>query len=387
MKHIYLPTVTVLVAVLFSACSLFKVSVSSGDPLPPQEAELRTITRGFYYEFQQQVTHAADSMAELSDDTQAKMRCIRWKMHATSAAASAAMQSAPEIAAIDMWLLCTSMNRTFTTLPDSLLFFEQTPIARQTAEALEKRYSELLARTMSPERFSLMNDFVSTHNQLFLLNKEPSPANSSIAWLDYLKAHGQDHTASAGSIPEAITEVGGKMEGYAQQFSNSLSWNKDLLGLQLREDSVYAKLSGTVDSLNRDFERVVLILEHFPEISDHMLESLNTQVNEMLQSFEQTVNGTFANIDYQRTEMQTYISEERKALMGDLQTVADQSIQQLTDAIPRLIGKVLGWIILFLVAAVGVPFALGFWTGHLYAGRKRKKQGANSPHTETTKEN
>ena len=84
-----------LVAAMATGCSLLKVAVSTGDPLPKNDLELRVMTRGFYYDMASEVARAADSIATQAPDAATRIRAIRWKIRATRAGVSAAMQGIP----------------------------------------------------------------------------------------------------------------------------------------------------------------------------------------------------------------------------------------------------------------------------------------------------
>ena len=108
-------------ALAATGCSLLKVSVSSGDPLPDETLRLRTMTRGFYYDLSSGIAAAADSVVAASPRAATQLAAIRWKIRATRAAVEAAMQSDPEVALADTWILCRRMNEAFAQLPSRWL--------------------------------------------------------------------------------------------------------------------------------------------------------------------------------------------------------------------------------------------------------------------------
>ena len=60
----------------FAGCSLLKVAVATGDPLL-KEMNLRTMTRGFYYDMVGEVAAAADSIVERSSDPAVRIAAVR----------------------------------------------------------------------------------------------------------------------------------------------------------------------------------------------------------------------------------------------------------------------------------------------------------------------
>lgn len=126
--------------------------------------------------------------------------------------------------------------------------------------------------------------------------------------------------------------------------------------------------------MGHNFDQMVSVMEHLPEISDCMLDSLGQQAQEIMELMTLIVDETFNNVDYQRKEMQQYISEERKSILEEMQGMADDSLRTLVDALPGLVGQITGWIILLVVVVFGVPFMAGFWLGKLHERQHIRKR-------------
>lgn len=376
MRHYDKRLVTFLLcflAIAFAGCSLLEVSVSSGEPLPKEDAQLRTFTRGFYYTFQKQAVELADSVIRSSDDFNVKSRAIRWKIQTTRAVASAALESSPELAAVELWTFCKALNRSLNSGPDSLLFSEYTSVVADRVDEMEKRYVSQLSHILPDERINLMKEFVETRDYSSFSKENQFTCDVSLEWMEYLKKKGMEYKTAAGSISEAITDVGGKMEGYTNQFSNDLSWGKELLDLEIRQDSIYEKIDGQLKALNEEFERVTMVMQDFPEISDQLLSNMNVYADQILDSFNSLVLQTFSGIDRQREELQKYISKERVALLNDVHRAVNDSVENVLDWLPLFLGKMLGYILLFLIILLGIPFYIGFRFGKMHTRRKSKK--------------
>ena len=126
--------------------------------------------------------------------------------------------------------------------------------------------------------------------------------------------------------------------------------------------------------MGHNFDQMVSVMEHLPEISDCMLDSLGQQAQEIMELMTLIVDETFNNVDYQRKEMQQYISEERKSILEEMQGMADDSLRTLVDALPGLVGQITGWIILLVVVVFGVPFKAGYWLGKLHERQHIRKR-------------
>lgn len=364
-----------IVAASGTGCSLLKVQVATGDPLPPAEVEVRLMTRGFYYELSEEIVRTADSVAAASSDLRIRVRAIRWKMQATRAAVSAAMQPVPEVSLADTWILCRRMYEAFAAAPDSLLFGAQSPLARAAAERFAIGVDSLARDLLAPARYRLMARFVA---ECVAANPptggEVEPMNTTLAWMRFLEANGIEHAYASGSIAEVLADMGDRLEGRTGQMARSLGWSKDLLELQLQQDSIRTQVERQLDSLDRNFRRIVAVMEHIPEISDAVVGTLNDQIEGLIASMNASVDHAFLDFDRQRSELQRYVSDERAALVRELRETADGAIRTAFDALPSLVGRIVGWLILLGVVVLGVPFALGFWLGGL---RMRTRQRRN----------
>ena len=66
-----------LCAAASTGCSLLKGAVATGDPLSKEEMNVRTMTRGFYYDMAGEVARAADSIIGASDRLEVRPAALR----------------------------------------------------------------------------------------------------------------------------------------------------------------------------------------------------------------------------------------------------------------------------------------------------------------------
>ena len=359
-------------AMSLSGCSLLKVSVSTGDPLPRRDAETRLMTRGFYYDLSSEVSRTADSIVAVSPDLSVRLAAIKWKIRVTRVAVSAAMQSIPEVALADMWILCRRMDDAFSATPDSLLFGPQSGLARRTAAQLERRIDKLARETLAGERYGWMTEFVDRFVKEHPVTEQGvEPVNTTLAWIEFLRGKGVEPDFATGSIAEVLADVNDRVSGQTQQLANTVGWSKEMLEMEWRQESLRAEVGARLDSLERDLNRMVLVAEHLPEMSDRMMAGLNGEVAQLVDTMNSLVDNAFYDFERQRRELQSYVSQEREALVGQLRRSAEELIASVLDAVPGLVGKILFYVVLALVVLIGGPFALGFWLGGV---RQRLKQ-------------
>lgn len=360
-------------ALVLTGCSLLKVAVATGDPLSKEEMNVRTMTRGFYYDMAAEVARTADSIAQAAPELAVRVAAVRWKIHATRAGVSAAMQGIPDVALADLWILCRRMNESFAEAPDSLLFGSQSDIARDAALRLDRRAGRLARQVLPADRYDLMAAFVDDYIRKNPASEGDETDNTTLAWLEYLQAAGVGHDYATGSIAEVLADVNDRLSGQTQQVTNSVSWSKDIFEMRLRQDSLRLQVGAQLDSLERSFTRIVVVAEHLPEISDKVLEELNRQATQLIWAMNASVDNAFADFDRQRGELQRYVTREREALVEQLRTTGDELVRTTLDALPGLVGKILLYVVLALAVLIGGPFALGFWLGGVRARAKAKK--------------
>ena len=372
-------TLCMAAAALFAAlaltgCSLLKVAVATGDPLSKEEMNIRTMTRGFYYDMASEVSRTADSIAAAAPDIATRVAAVRWKIRATRAGVSAAMQGIPDVALADMWILCRRMNEGFAQAPDSLLFGLQSDIARDAALRLDRRAGRLARQVLPDDRYALMERFVTDYVRDNPASEGDETDNTTLAWLEYLRAAGVEQDYATGSIAEVLADVNDRLSGQTQQVTNSVSWSKDIFEMRLRQDSLRLQVGAQLDSLERSFNRIVVVAEHLPEISDKVLEELNRQATQLIWTMNASVDNAFADFDRQRGELQQYVTREREALVEQLRATGDELVRTTLDAVPGLVGKILLYVVLALAVLIGGPFALGFWLGGVRAKARIKNE-------------
>ena len=378
--HLAATLAALLAGLALTSCSLLKFTISSGDePLPKEQMRLRTMTRGFYYDLTNEVARTADSIAAAAPRTSTKLAAIRWKIDATRAASSAALQTLPEVALADTWIFCRSMERYFDAQPDSLLFDAQTPLARDAAARLARRARWLAEELLSGERYELMERFVDRYLELNPPEKgEPAAADTSLAWIEFLEANGLEADLATGTVAEVLADASDKVSGQSRQLANSVGWSKQMLELRMEQDSLRTRLGAQLDSLERGFERLVVVAEHMPEISDHMLEEIRMQATQLIRTLNYSVDNAFMQFDGQRTALEHYITTERQAVIDQLHRAAEETVQTALNAVPGMIGRIVFYVVAGLVVLLGLPFLAGFWLGGLRQKLRyaREKTGA-----------
>ena len=308
-------------------------------------------------------------------DIDLRIRAIRWKIRITRAAVSAAMQTIPDVALADTWILCTRMDRAFTRLPDSLLFGRYTPMMRQTAQRMKLKVDSVAHEALTAERYDLMKEYV----EQYIRRNRPradenvTPQNTTLAWIEFMKSKGIDVSFDSGSIADVVSDMSDKMSGQTGQFTNSLIWSKDILEIEWQRDSMSQYVAAQMDSLDRSFERIVVVMENIPEISDSVMVRFNQHVEQVLASLESSLDYVFGQVDLQRSELQRYVSAEREAIIRQTAESAQGMVQQALDQVPAIVSRVAVWLVLLAIVVLGLPFTAGYWVGTLRERTRQRK--------------
>lgn len=335
------------------------------------------MTRALYYDLSNEIITAADSVAT-SHDIDLKIRAIQWKIRTTRAAVSAAMQTIPDVALADTWILCARMDRAFTHRPDSALFGPYTPMMRQTAARMLTKVDSVARDALPAQRYGLMKEYVGD----YIRRNRPrsgenvAPQNTTLAWIDFMKSKGIEVEYDLGSISDVVSDMSDKMSGQTGQLTNSLMWSKDILEIEWQRDSMSQYVAAQMDSLDRSFERIVVVMENIPEISDSVMVNFNKHVEQVLASLESSLDYAFGQVDMQRSELQRYVSAEREAIIRQAGETAQGMVQQAIDQVPAIVSRVAVWLALLAVVVLGLPFAAGYWVGTL---RERSRHKRSAP--------
>lgn len=363
---------------LLNGCSLLKFSLDTGDtPLTREQINTRLTVRAFYKDFSLSVISTADSIYRSTDSLQLKLRAIEWKLRSTSICAQAAFGSIPEISLLNTWLLCSSMNLYMKEAPDSLLFAEYSPLARQCAASLDSQIVSIASKILSKERYAQMQTFVRQNTDPSV---PPTSQDVTLRWISYIGASDSTYLHSTGSVAQSIADMSEKISGYSSQWGNELSWNKEMLDTWLDTDHTQAEIRSRMDSLYRQFDRVVVVLEHTPQIADAALDYLNEQVTKILESFNTSVDHVFIDLGQQRTELQDFIDSQRVRLMAQTDSLAVHAVNTAMEALPSLLGRMLFYLTASLVVLFSIPFILGYLLGR---ARERRKKNNRSPESQS----
>ena len=80
-------------------------------------------------------------------------------------------------------------------------------------------------------------------------------ANTTLAWIEFLRENGVEHAYATGSIAEVLADVNDRVSSQTQQLASSVGWSKDILEMQLQQDSLAHGRSGRASTRSNAVSR------------------------------------------------------------------------------------------------------------------------------------
>ncbi len=266
------------------------------------------------------------------------------------------------------------MDRYFASTPDSLLFGPQSPdIARGRRPHTSTAGSDSLARQALPgDRYPLMERFVGDVSGGKPRFGGAETDNTTLAWLEYLRAAGVEQDYATGSIAEVLADVNDRRE----RTDAAAFEQRELVEGHLRDAAPAGqpapagrgavRFAGTQLHADRGRRRAPA-----GDLGHGCWTELNAQAaTQLIWTMNASVDNAFADFDRQRGELQQYVTREREALVEQLRATGDELVR--TTSTPS--GACRQTALLFRAglggAGSGGLFALGFWLGGVRAPGK-----------------
>lgn len=378
-RFVLLAVVLVPVAFIVHSCSLLKVSADLGvKPLSPKDLNTRVAVRAYASNFTDVVAAAADSVfARAGKDTvispavkdSVKLASIRWKRNASSAGMNTSLNSIPEGALLNTWILVKGMREM-----DWDSYFGPYGFAGvQTSEFLLEKYKEVISPFLNPAKYTTMEKFVDSVIQAAPLDMRFKTEDYTYEWFKYSGVPDSLLISTVGSISEVIADLNDRVGKYSVNVSNQLEWGKQQLEYQVGMFLSDSTNKAALDSLNASVQVLKGAIKSAPGKVDSLINDVNIRIDKLIGRLDYTVNHTmdnaFIQLAAERAALTKYLSEERAAIMSEGKVMLDDSVVKLTESVDSLIKNLLIYFVLFVLLLVGVPFYVGYRIGR---GRNAK---------------
>ncbi len=356
----------VLTGVLATAClkvprqTAFMSTLETVD-LPTGEARL--IVEDFGRRFVATMETAADSIYELSDDSEVKRRALNWKIYGIPLAQEATLLQDPVIAMLDLWTFAVQMRNYLEEGPGIDAFGPHQEIAVNTVRDLVNSSVATAGRMtrtgavgdsgiMIVETFAADNPFdtstLTRRSIMSLLVAEVGSDHGGIA-------------GTAASVDRRLGEIATRLSFYNEYLMKQVRWNMQVL---LEDLATVQQLDTTLVSLRTSVDRLADLADTVPNLvgseREIVLEAINRDLVLIMDAIDRqriaAVGALQAEIDTvmkslsaERELVLDAIREERNMTLAMLDTVLANRIDQTKTVVDHAV-----WRVAQLLAVMGV---------------------------------
>lgn len=368
-------TLVILAILVFSGCSIFKVSVDNpATPLSSQQLTTRALVRSFTEQASNEIIAAADSIVSQSaDEAYYQINAIRWKLSSTLAYTKAGYQTIPESSLSDVWVLSKQWENWMELAADSV-FGDYAPLARKTSSGIVHDVEKLARKLKTNQEYAKLHDFVESYADEHPLEAFASTAPQTLhAVLEYLDLPDTAYTSTVGTNAEVLSDFSDRLGRYQSQLNNTIEWQKDRFGIQWEDSGLDEQFLARADTLASMLNKLSIIAEESPEMMGIIAVRMREELAPLVYSMNQTVDSSLVSLSEQRAELEVYLDQQRAKLAQEADEMGQHMIASASDALVKIIRKIIIYVILLIIVMFGVPFALGYAFGRMRLRRKREE--------------
>ncbi len=372
MRNIVLTYLTFLLF-FFSGCSLMKFSPEFGaDPLPKRDLNTRMAVRSYYNAFTGSVMQTADSIIASTDDINIKSEAIKWKIGATSACAHTAFQSEAELSLVDTWLLVRQMDEYLNGI-GSDVFGDYTVLAQECARELHQKVDDVARNNNEKSHYQQLAAFVNEQSLSADIYEWHFPRLDTRPLLvKYLEVSDSVYTTTIGTGAEVMNDFTDRISVYNDQIKSQLRWEKDLIMINLDNDSIAEPYLARIDSLSQMLNRLAVVAKESPEMLGVIAVRMREELSPIIYDFNKGMEDNLVQLARERKHLQVYLDEQRVMIRDDIQASGTVLIKETTDNLIRFVKNVSWLIILLVIVLVAVFFGIPFFAGYYLAKARFK---------------
>lgn len=359
---------------LLQSCSLFKISADFGMlPMPQKDLNARVAVRMYATNFTDVVAAAADTVFAMSgvdkkilgsERDSIRITSIRWKRNATSACMNTSLNSIPEGAIVNTWVLVKGMDRIDWNKELKSYGY----VADTTSGRLLGRYRLVISDFLGNSKFNKMSSFVDSILVVAPLDMQFNVKDYTYEWLKYSGVPDSMFVKTVGSISEVIADLNDRISKYSVNASNQMSWGAEQLEYKWGMSMTDSTYKAGLDSLNHSLTMLKSAFRSAPGKVDSLVADITMRVDGMIKradfAFNSSMTQTFAQLAVEREALQEYVTKERAAIMADGKIMVDDSVQKAMETAFKLIRNLLIYFIIFVFLLIGMPFYIGYRMGH-----------------------
>ncbi len=371
--NLFIGVILASVLLFSGSCSLLKFNIESqSTPLGPDKLKTRMHTHNYASAFFHEVMLASDSIMNNEADRQIQLNALVWKINAANEAKNKIFQTNPEIALLDTWILTTSMTDYLKDGPGADLFGNSQIIAVEASERLLAKI-DTIAVSSFKNNYEEAKTFVDS-----IRENEPYQSLDFYRetvyddWYRYQNIPDSLVDATVGTLPEVLSDFSSRMTIGTEQTLRQTQWNGELLLKQSKLDSL--NLQEMSDDFDKRFEELIIVLRNSGRIMQNDAVVLRMDINRFSRNLDTIIDSLFVFAKSELALMRDSLSVEREAIMLDIDKTSNKLLKTALEELRSLVKDILFYVLLILIAILFIPFALGFVTGRVIGGRKKKKK-------------
>lgn len=358
--------IAAFVALLFSQCSLFEVTVDTGvEALSKKDLNTRIGVRAFYTEFTEGVTQTADSIFMLTSDKEIKRNAILWKINSSASATRAMFQTVAEVSLVDTWIYAMQMDAFLNSAKADTLFQDYAPLTQTVASEMLQNYEDFVHTVYGRNGYSKLEEFATQYSQEHPFTDLYFPRENILSDLaTYLNIADTAYVQTVGSAPEVMSDMADRVTVYGNQLQVQLEWHKDLYTIDSNFDSLSNEAFERVDTLTVMIDEMVKFAQASPEVMNQLLDKLYSDWGPSMNNLNVAIENSIKEVSKEREAMERFVDEQRLLVVADVNSTGDALIKTTAESLSDFVRKI-SWVIILLIVVlaiviVGVPVFIGF---------------------------
>jgi hypothetical protein len=366
-------------ALLLPACSLISLK-SPEKPLSTRDLNARLLTRQFSSDLNNAIESCADEIGAANPGTLIERNALTWKIVATQQSARAALQLAPTMALLDMWVFTAEMKVFLTPgNPGGELFGKDQQAALTLATQYADAAQAMAHQLLSPKEYQANVEFVADYAREYpFVNLKFVRPSVVQLWVERNGAS-LPLLDSLGTIPEALADTSDRLQVLSEMVPSETMWRAQLA---LADQGLSGDtLKEALQRLDERMARMAVVAENAPELMRESVGEVRRSLLEVISRLDASSAATLATVRAERIALSATLSaeraavlsaadEERKALALNASALAEQVVTSSGDQVRRLVREAAALVILVALVLLGLPFAAGYFVGRARAQRR-----------------
>ncbi|MEO1012388.1 MAG: hypothetical protein AAFX53_13865 [Bacteroidota bacterium] len=363
----------VLVLLSTSSCALLRIE-SQQKPLSINDLNTRLRTQAFVTEVMERTELAADSIAKLAPkDVQFQKYTLLWKIRTGEELKQIGFQTSPKVALTDVWAYMLEVHDLMSQTDSLPLLGPYQSIAIGTA-AKNVEEIENIARSMLAEKdFERYREFVREYaNEHPITSAQWDHQTVKPDFLKFRQVPDSLGVQTVGSLSEVVADVSNRVDFSSDILGKQMRWRTELWMKENGIDSI--EFRSRINSFNAQLNRLLEVAEHSPETLekaiadfvagvDPLFGALNQELAMAMVSLSQDRAAVEKMVQRERIALDSLIKRERLAFIQEAKDIAETGIKNTMTEIRKTISSVLFYLLLLVIAVLGIPFYLGFLFG------------------------